>query len=89
MDEADKMNQMVKKLLTLNQLEFGNDTLTMERFDLTELVKGVVTSSGILLKQKEITVTYPEESVCVWADEFKVEEVMTNYLSNAIQPCGF
>lgn len=89
MDEADKMNQMVKKLLTLNQLEFGNDTLTMERFDLTELVKGVVTSSGILLKQKDITVTYPEESVYVWADEFKVEEVMTNYLSNAIQPCGF
>ena len=84
MDEADKMNQMVKKLLTLNQLEFGNDTLTMERFDLTELVKGVVTSSGILLKQKDITVTYPEESVYVWADEFKVEEVMTNYLSNAI-----
>ena len=26
MDEADKMNQMVKKLLTLNQLEFGNDS---------------------------------------------------------------
>ena len=24
-DEAGKMNQMVKKLLTLNQLEFGND----------------------------------------------------------------
>ncbi len=89
MDEADKMNQMVKKLLTLNQLEFGNDTLTMERFDLTELVKGVVTSSGILLKQKDITVTYPEESVCVWADEFKVEEVMTNYLSNAINHADF
>ena len=89
MDEADKMNQMVKKLLTLNQLEFGNDTLTMERFDLTELVKGVVTSSGILLKQKDITVTYPEESVYVWADEFKVEEVMTNYLSNAINHADF
>ena len=89
MDEADKMNQMVKKLLTLNQLEFGNDTLTMERFDLTELVKGVVTSSGILLKQKDIIVTYPEESVYVWADEFKVEEVMTNYLSNAINHADF
>ena len=88
-DEAGKMNQMVKKLLTLNQLEFGNDTLTMERFDLTELVKGVVTSSGILLKQKDITVTYPEESVYVWADEFKVEEVMTNYLSNAINHADF
>ena len=30
-DEAGKMNQMVKKLLTLNQLEFGNDQVNMER----------------------------------------------------------
>ena len=29
MDEADKMNKMVKKLLTLNQLEFGNEVITM------------------------------------------------------------
>ena len=36
-DEAGKMNQMVKKLLTLNQLEFGNDQVNMERFDLTSL----------------------------------------------------
>ena len=40
MDEADKMNQMVKKLLTLNQLESGNETITMERFDVTELIRG-------------------------------------------------
>lgn len=40
MDEADKMNKMVKKLLTLNQLEFGNEVITMERFDLTELIRG-------------------------------------------------
>ena len=52
MDEADKMNRMVKKLLTLNQLEFGNETITMERFDLAELIRGVVNSSGILFKSK-------------------------------------
>lgn len=46
MDEADKMNQMVKKLLTLNQLEFGNEIVKMERFDVTELINGVVNSSG-------------------------------------------
>ena len=33
-DESNKMNLMVKKLLTLNQLEFGNESVTMERFDL-------------------------------------------------------
>ena len=30
-DEAGKMNNMVKKLLTLNQLESGNDVVSMER----------------------------------------------------------
>ena len=85
MDEADKMNQMVKKLLTLNQLEFGKDIVKMERFDLTELIRGVLASASILLKQNEITLTFNTDMpMYVWADEFKVEEVVTNYLSNAI-----
>lgn len=85
MDEADKMNRMVKKLLTLNQLEAGNETVTMERFDLTELIQGVLHSAEILLGQNDITVTAcPDMPVYVWADEFMVEEVFTNYLSNAI-----
>lgn len=84
-DEADKMNRMVKKLLTLNQLEFGNDQVVMERFDITELIQGVANSSKILLQQKgiELELDHLEETY-VWADEFKVEEVITNYLSNAI-----
>lgn len=84
MDEADKMNQMVKKLLTLNQLEFGNDVVVMEHFDVTELIRGVVNSASILLEQNGITVTFEEPPVFVWADEFKIEEVITNFLSNAI-----
>lgn len=85
MDEADKMNRMVKKLLTLNQLEFGNEVIAMERFDLTDLIQGVVNSSGILLSQNQITLNFSENKpIFVWADEFKVEEVVTNYLSNAI-----
>ena len=89
MDEADKMNKMVKKLLTLNQLEFGNDQVTMERFDITELICGVVNNASILLKQKEITVEMDLPREYVWADEFKVEEVITNYLSNAINHADF
>ena len=85
MDESSKMNQMVKKLLTLNQLEFGNDVVTMERFDLVSLVKGVIQSASILAQQKEAKILFDEEEpVYVWADEFKVEEVVTNYISNAL-----
>lgn len=90
MDEADKMNQMVKKLLTLNQLEFGNEKVAMERFDLTELINGVINSSSILLKHNDIHLTFQaNEPMYVWADEFKIEEVITNYLSNAIHHADF
>lgn len=89
-DEAEKMNNMVKKLLTLNQLEFGNEMVTMERFDLTELIHGVINSTSILLNQNEIQLEYEgQEPMYVWADEFMVEEVVTNYLSNAIHHCEF
>ncbi len=85
MDEADKMNQMVKKLLTLNHLEFGDEAVSIERFDLTELVAGVINASSILIRQNEITVHFDSSRpMYVWADEFKIEEVITNFLSNAI-----
>lgn len=84
-DEASKMNEMVKKLLNLNQLEFGNDQVTMERFDLAEVIRGVLQSSSILIGQKDARVMFSQkEPIPVWGDEFKVEEVITNYLTNAL-----
>lgn len=85
MDEANKMNKMVRQLLTLSALEFGNDSLVMERFDLTELIKGVVSTASILIQQKGAHVIFNVvKPVYVWADEFKIEEVVTNYLNNAL-----
>ncbi len=89
-DEAAKMNNMVKKLLSLNQLEFGNDTVNMERFDLTELVKGVVQSAQLLASQKEAEIRFlQDDPIYVWGDEFKIEEVVTNYVSNALNHVDF
>lgn len=85
MDEAKKMNRMVRRLLNLNQLEFGNDKPNMDRFDIVEVIKSVVASSNILFKQKNISLTmYEPAAVYVWADEYLVEEVLTNYVSNAL-----
>lgn len=85
MDEAGKMNQMVKNLLTLNQLEFGSDEVQFERFDVAALIKGVVASCEILIQQAQATVSFvSDEHVFVWGDEFKTEQVVRNYLTNAI-----
>ena len=82
MDEAGKMNKMVKQLLTLTALEFGNDMPVMEQFDIVNLIQGVLTSAGLLLQQKGAAAVFEADGpVYVWADEFKIEEVVTNYLN--------
>lgn len=89
-DESNKMNKMVKKLLNLNQIEFGNEQITLERFDLNELICGVLQSVEILAKQNEIQISYEaSEPVYVWADEYQIEEVITNYVSNAIHHAAY
>lgn len=85
MDEANKMNSLVKKLLDLNELEFGKDNLTIERFELIEFLHDVINASSILIEQSGAHLKFEEEGpVYVWADEFMMEEVFTNYLTNAI-----
>lgn len=88
-DEAAKMNQMVKNLLALNQLEFGDGDIEFERFDLTAVIRGILQSMEILAQQDDIRVIFrQQEPVYVWADEFKVEQVVRNYVSNAFHHAG-
>lgn len=84
-DEANKMNKMVKKLLTLNQIEFGKNQISFERFDIVQVIRSVIQSARLLAEQKGAEI-YMEETqpVYVWADEYMVEEIVTNYISNAI-----
>lgn len=89
MDEANKMNTMVKRLLTLNQIEFGNDEPEMERFDINELIASVADANAIRAGQKNMSIVFDNrnEHNYVWADEYKTEEVLTNYISNALNHC--
>lgn len=84
-DEAKKMSRMVKKLLTLHQIEFGQNAVELERFDIVSMLRTVLEATDILREQKEVTLHFREcEPVYVWADEYLIEEVVTNYLSNAM-----
>lgn len=85
MDEANKMNNMVKKLLSLNELEFGQSQVQVQRFNIVELIRNIAATSEILLEETEATLTVQcQEPIFVWADEFLIEEVVSNYISNAI-----
>ncbi len=84
-DEAAKMNRLVLSLLELSQLESGGRSVDMERIDIIQLIRNCASSIGILLEQNDIKLIFEqEEPVYVWTDEFKVEQIVNNYLSNAI-----
>ena len=84
-DEAAKMNSMVKRLLSLNELEFGDNKPQFERFDIMALLNSVVNAMNMVYKQKGISSEVNGGTSCfVWADEYLVEEVITNYISNAL-----
>ncbi len=87
-DEADKMNRIVTKLLSLNQLEYGDTQFSIVRFDIVGFIKGCLQNAGMLAEQKGISVRLQDRlPLDVWADEFWTEEVFVNYFSNAVNHC--
>jgi len=87
-DEAVRMNEMVKKLLTLDEMEMGGTNVTIVRFNLSLMVKNILKNLEIIFKQQGIdVVNQMDEEVYVWADEIKTEEAIRNYLSNATNYC--
>lgn len=87
-DEAQKMNRIVKALLDLSHLEYGEEIMKLERFDVTEIIDGVIRSNSILIEKNGITVSFIHDGPAyVWSDPFFTEQVVTNYFSNAIHYC--
>lgn len=85
LDEANKMNEIVKKLLNLNELEFGSSQPNFERFDIVQIINSELMATEILFKQKGVTLRFEEkEPIYVWADEYLIQQVISNYISNAL-----
>ncbi|MEE3393767.1 MAG: HAMP domain-containing sensor histidine kinase [Lachnospiraceae bacterium] len=84
-DESHKMNNMVKKLLTLSQIESGENQIEFNRFDIISVIQSVVDKEQLLADKKGTDIYIKAEGpVYVWADEYFTEEVLTNYVTNAV-----
>ena len=86
LDEANKMDKLVKQLLELMKLEYGKREFQNENFNIVELIQEVIRKSKVMLEENHIEVrTDMPEEVMVYADEFYIEQVVTNYFTNAIK----
>jgi signal transduction histidine kinase len=85
LDESEKMEKLVGDVLSLAQLESAPDAARPEAFDLAELLRGVLARYKLLFQKKGIApVLDAPEKLAAYSDPRLVEQIFTNYLSNAL-----
>ena len=86
LDEATKMDKLVKQLLELMNLEYGKKDFNNKEFDIIELENEILRKSQVMIEKENIEIeVYNNEQIKVLADDFYIEQVFTNYITNAIK----
>lgn len=85
-DEAEKMGNLVSDMLDLSHLESGSFKLSKEKFNLTELIKITLNKYEPIIDEKKVKVeTNLLDEVLVFADWHRIEQILTNYITNALR----
>lgn len=86
LDEATKMDKLVKQLLELMKLEYGKMQFNNKEFDLVELENEIIRKSAVMVdKENVIMENNISGKIIVFADDFYIDQVLTNYITNAIK----
>ena len=86
LDEATKMDRLVKQLLELMKLEYGRMDFNNKEFDIIELESEILRKSQVMIEKENIEVEVANnEPIQVFADNFYIDQVFTNYITNAIK----
>ena len=86
MDEANKMDTLVKRLLELMKLEYGKMEFNNKEFNVVELIKEEVRKCKIILEEKNVKLEIVSDDIVnVNADDFYISQIIVNYLTNAVK----
>ena len=87
LDEANKMDRLVRQLLELMKLEYGKREFNNQKFNICELINEVIRKCDVMLKEKGINdVRFANNNeIKVFADDFYIDQAFTNYFTNAIK----
>ena len=86
LDESNKMDTLVKQLLELMKLEYGKREFNNKTFNIVELINEVIRKCKVMIDEKNIQIKFEQNApIQVVADDFYIEQVVTNYFTNAIK----
>lgn len=84
---SERLLSLAGDLLDLSRIESGEYQLTIVEVDMRRLIQQCLDDFEPLITQKHIGASYyvPEGLGLVWADFNKLEQVFTNFISNALK----
>jgi heavy metal sensor kinase len=86
LEEADRLNSLVDRLLTFSRAEAGQERLTFEPINLGELAEDVVSHLSVLAeeKQQKLTLERAGAANCL-GDRVILKQALINLVDNAIK----
>lgn len=84
-DESHKMNALVMDMLELSKLESPSFKLNLKDFSIINLINKCCKNLEHFVAKKNLNITYLKDDFLVVGDEFRINEVITNLLTNAIE----
>lgn len=87
LDEAKRMGKLVSDMLDLSQLESGNFKLKLENIEINEVVGLIFKKFSAKFQEHNIvkSLTLLSYEQYVLADAFRIEQVIINFLTNALR----
>jgi two-component system, OmpR family, sensor histidine kinase KdpD len=82
-DEATRMSRMTSDLLDMARLTSGRAEIRREWIPLTEMVGSVRNRLATVLREREVSVTLPQDLPLLNVDGRLFEQLLQNYLENA------
>ncbi|MGB1197544.1 MAG: sensor histidine kinase [Thalassotalea sp.] len=84
---CQQLNKLIDQIFELAHLESGQVSLTLENFNLTELLYDVLAKFTLKAQQKNINLTIVPncENAMVYSDIAKLERILSNLIDNAIR----
>lgn len=88
-DESRRLTTLVNDMLDLSKLQAGVTELKAEEFDFTTSILAVMKRFSKLTEQSGYVIDFEyDDDVKVYADEFKIHQVIYNLINNAISYAG-
>ena len=87
-NEADRMTRIVQDLLTLSKIDYGKMEMNLSRFSFAAAVRNVCEAAKLNAEQNHghtLTFSCEEAVPDVMGDRERIEQVVTNIVSNAVK----